>query len=113
VVDHQVRERWLANARAGGSQLWVHAPTKDRADRLVVLLADYQYLSLHYFGEDGVEAVEGNVGSTSTGQRDDRHDRDDHSDQRSGLICGFGPLARLEPATCCLQDSSGSSTGWC
>jgi hypothetical protein len=85
VVDHQVRERWLANARAGGSQLWVHAPTKDRADRLVGLLADYHYLSLHYFGEDGVETVEGNVRSTSTGQRDDRHDRDDHSDQRSGL----------------------------
>ena len=57
VVDHQVRERWLANARAGGSQLWVHAPTKDRADRLVGLLADYHYLSLHYFGEDGVETV--------------------------------------------------------
>ena len=49
-VDHQVRERWLANARAGGSQLWVHAPTKDRADRLVGLLADYHYLSLHYRG---------------------------------------------------------------
>jgi hypothetical protein len=67
-------------ARAGGSQLWVHAPTKDRADRLVALLADYHYLSLHYFGEDSVETVEGNVRSTSTGQRDDRRDRDDHSD---------------------------------
>jgi hypothetical protein len=29
VVDHQLRERWLANARAGGAQLWVQAPTKD------------------------------------------------------------------------------------
>ena len=48
VVDHRVRERWLANAGAGGSQLWVHAPTKDRADRLVGLFADYHYLSLHY-----------------------------------------------------------------
>jgi hypothetical protein len=48
VVDHQLRERWLANARAGGAQLWVHAPTKDRADRLVGLLADYPYLLLHY-----------------------------------------------------------------
>jgi hypothetical protein len=62
VVDHQVRERWLDNARAGGSQLWVYAPTKGRADRLVGLLADYHYLSLLYFGEDGVEDVEGEVG---------------------------------------------------
>jgi hypothetical protein len=62
VVDHQVRERWLDNARAGGSQLWVYAPTKGRADRLVGLLADHHYLSLLYFGEDGVEDVEGEVG---------------------------------------------------
>ena len=57
VVDHRAEERWLGNARAGGSQLWVHAPAKDRADRLVGLLSDYHYLSLHYFGEDGVETV--------------------------------------------------------
>jgi hypothetical protein len=62
VVDHPVRERWLDNARAGGSQLWVYAPTSGRADRLVGLLADYHYLSLLYFGEDGVEDVEGQVG---------------------------------------------------
>jgi hypothetical protein len=62
VVDHQVRERWLDNARAGGSQLWVYAPTSGRADRLVGLLADYHYLSLLYFGEDGAEDVEGEVG---------------------------------------------------
>ena len=61
-VDHQVRERWLSNARAGGSQLWVYAPTRDHADWLVGLLADYHYLSLRYFGEDGVEDVEGDVG---------------------------------------------------
>jgi hypothetical protein len=52
---------------------------------LVALLADYHYLALHYFGEDSVETVEGNVRSTPTGQRDDRRDQDDHSDQRSGL----------------------------
>jgi hypothetical protein len=62
VVDHQVRERWLANARAGGSQLWVHAPTKDRANQLIGQLADYPYVVLHYFGEDGVETIEGNLG---------------------------------------------------
>ncbi len=61
VVDHRVRERWLGNARAGGCQLWIYAPTKDRANRLVGLLADCHYLLLHYFGEDGMEDVEGHV----------------------------------------------------
>jgi hypothetical protein len=28
VVDRWLRERWLANARAGGSLLWVYAPTR-------------------------------------------------------------------------------------
>jgi hypothetical protein len=85
VVDHQARERWLGNARAGGSQLWIYAPTKDRANRLVGLLADCHYLSLHYFGERGIEAVEGDVRSTLTGQGNDRHDPEDHRDQHSGF----------------------------
>jgi hypothetical protein len=62
VVDHQLRERWLANARAGGAQLWVQTPTKDRANRLVGLLAAYPYVLLHYLGEDGVETIEGHLG---------------------------------------------------
>ena len=61
LVDHRMRERWLANARAGGSQLWVYAPTKDHARRLVEQLADYRYVLLHFFGEDGVETVEGDA----------------------------------------------------
>jgi hypothetical protein len=61
VVDRSLRERWLANARSGGSLLWIHAPTKNRATRLVGLLADYRYGTLRYFGEDGVEDVEGTV----------------------------------------------------
>jgi hypothetical protein len=61
VVDRSLRERWLANARAGGSLLWVYAPTKDRATRLVGLLADYRYGTLRHFGEDGVEDIEGTV----------------------------------------------------
>lgn len=85
VVDHRARERWLGNARAGGSQLWIYAPSKDRANRLVGLLADCPYLSLHYFGERGVEDVEGDVGSTSAGQGHARHDPDDHRDQHSGV----------------------------
>jgi hypothetical protein len=58
VVDHRAERRWLGNARAGGSLLFVYAPTKERANRMVGLLADYQYGSLDYFGEQGVEVIE-------------------------------------------------------
>ena len=68
VVDHRAEKRWLGNARAGGSLLFVYAPTKERANRMVGLLADYQYGSLDYFGEHGVEVIERDVGSASTGQ---------------------------------------------
>ena len=61
VVDRAARERWLGNARAGGSLLWIYPPTKDRATRLVKLLADYRYGTLRHFGEDGVEDIEGTV----------------------------------------------------
>jgi hypothetical protein len=85
VVDHRAEKRWLGNARAGGSLLFLYAPTKERANRMVGLLADYQYGSLDYFGEHGVEVIERDVGSTPTRQGKDRHDPDDHSDQHSGL----------------------------
>jgi hypothetical protein len=52
---------------------------------MVELLADYQYGSLDYFGEHGVEVIEVDVGSASTGQGNDRHDPDDHSDQHPGF----------------------------
>ena len=67
VVDHRAERRWLGNARAGGSLLFLYAPTKERANRMVGLLADYQYGSLDYFGEHGVEVIEHDVGSTSNG----------------------------------------------
>ncbi len=54
VADPGARERFLDNARTGGAVLWLVAPTRDRADRLVGLLADYSYSSLRYYGEDGV-----------------------------------------------------------
>jgi len=85
VVDHRAEERWLGNARAGGSLLFLYAPTRERVNRMVGLLADYQYGSLDYFGEHGVEVIERDVGSSSTGQGNDRHDPDDDSDQHSGL----------------------------
>ncbi|HET9880086.1 MAG TPA: hypothetical protein VFQ81_12385 [Candidatus Limnocylindria bacterium] len=71
--------------RIGEKSLFLYAPTKERAKRMVGLLADYQYGSLDYFGEHGVEVIERDVGSAPTGQGNDRHDPDDPSDQHSGL----------------------------
>ena len=59
VADRPARERFLGNARAGGSALWVYAPSRDRADRLVGILADCHYLSIRYFGDDSVEDIPG------------------------------------------------------
>jgi hypothetical protein len=67
VVDHRAEKRWLGNARAGGSLLFVFAPTRERANRMVGLLADCQYGSLDYFGEHGVEVIERDAGSAPTG----------------------------------------------
>jgi hypothetical protein len=38
--------------------LWVFARTRDRADHLVGLLADYDYSFLRYYGEEGVADVQ-------------------------------------------------------
>jgi hypothetical protein len=62
VANRSLRDRWLDNARAGGSLLWIYAATDDRADRLVGLLADYKYGRLHYFGEKDVEDINGDAG---------------------------------------------------
>jgi hypothetical protein len=56
-VDREAKERYLDNARAGGSALWLYAPTEEEADRLVRLLTEYDYASLRYYGEDGVEVI--------------------------------------------------------
>ena len=58
VADAPARQRFLDNARTGGAALWLVAPTRDRADQLVTLLADYSYSSLRYYGEDGVTDLE-------------------------------------------------------
>ena len=62
VADRPARERYLGTARAGGAALWLAAPSEDRADRLVGLLADYHYVSLRYYGDDGVEDIPGTTG---------------------------------------------------
>jgi hypothetical protein len=58
VADPGVKERFLDTARTGGAALWLVAPTKDRADQLVGLLADYSYSSLRYYGQDGVSDLQ-------------------------------------------------------
>jgi hypothetical protein len=57
-ADPSVKQRILDNARTGGAALWLVAPTRDRADHLVALLADYSYSFLRYYGEDGVADVQ-------------------------------------------------------
>ena len=60
-ADPSVKQRILDNVRSGGAALWLVAPTRDRADHLVALLADYRYSFLRYYGEDGVADVQQNV----------------------------------------------------
>jgi hypothetical protein len=57
-ADPPAKRRFLENARGGGSAMWLIAPTRERAKRLVGLLADYGYSSLRYYGEDGVADLE-------------------------------------------------------
>jgi hypothetical protein len=61
-ADPSVKQRILDNARTGGAALWLVAPTRDRADHLVGLLADYDYSSLRYYGEEGVADVNRDAG---------------------------------------------------
>ena len=57
-ADPPVKQRFLDNARAGGSAMWLIAPNRERAQKLVGLLADYAYSSLRYYGDDGVADLE-------------------------------------------------------
>ena len=57
-ADPGTRQQFLDNARTGGSALWLVAPTKDRADQLVGLLADYSYSFLRYYGQEGVSDLQ-------------------------------------------------------
>jgi hypothetical protein len=56
-VDRDAKARYVDNAKAGGAALWLYAPTEDHADRLVRLLTEYNYASVRYYGEDGVETI--------------------------------------------------------
>jgi hypothetical protein len=53
-ADHQARRRYLANARAGGSALWLHAPTRHDANRLLRRLADHHPSYVRHDSNEGV-----------------------------------------------------------
>ena len=56
-ADHELRRRYLDTAAAGGAGLWLYAPTRQRANQLIQLLAGYDYRLLLYLGDDGSEAI--------------------------------------------------------
>ena len=58
VADPAAKQRFLDNAWTGGAALWLVARTRECADHLVQLLADYDYSSLRYYGEHGVTDVQ-------------------------------------------------------
>jgi hypothetical protein len=58
VADPAAKQRFLDNAWTGGATLWLVARTRDCADHLVQLLADYDYSSLRYYGDHGVTDVQ-------------------------------------------------------
>jgi hypothetical protein len=62
VGDASVKQRFVDTARTGGAALWLVAPTSDRADHLVGLLADYDYSFLRYYGDEGVADVQQDPG---------------------------------------------------
>jgi hypothetical protein len=84
VVDHRAQKRWLDNAGAGGCLLFVFAPARGDASRMVRLLADYRYGSLDYFGERGVEVIERDGGSSSAGPRSAGPAAGNRSDRHPG-----------------------------
>jgi hypothetical protein len=57
VSDRPARDRYLGTAKAGGSALWIFAPTTARADRLIGLLADCHYESMRYYGDDDMQDI--------------------------------------------------------
>jgi hypothetical protein len=50
-IDPKARHEYVDNAKAGGAALLLYSPTEEHADRLVRLLADYDYASFRYRGD--------------------------------------------------------------
>jgi hypothetical protein len=53
-VDRTAKKLYLDTARAGGAALWIFAPSAEAANRFARLLADYHYVLLRYYGDEGV-----------------------------------------------------------
>jgi hypothetical protein len=53
-VDRAAKKLYLDTARAGGAALWIFAPSAEAANRFARLLADYHYVLLRYYGDEGV-----------------------------------------------------------
>ena len=51
--------------QGGGSALWLYTPTHESADRLIGLLADYDYVSWRYYRSEGAEVIRRNANDTS------------------------------------------------
>jgi hypothetical protein len=56
-ADHQARRHYLANAQAGGAALWLYAPTRHDANRLLRLLADHHVSSIRHDSNEGVREL--------------------------------------------------------
>ena len=56
-ADHDLKTRYIDNARAGGAALWLFAPERESVDRSMRALAQHDYFFLRYYGPDGVEDV--------------------------------------------------------
>jgi hypothetical protein len=60
-ADDAVKRLYLDTARAGGAALWLFSPTEEAANRLVRLLADFDYILLRYYSPEGVVTIHGDV----------------------------------------------------
>jgi hypothetical protein len=56
-ADHEARRRHLANAQAGGAALWLYAPTRHDANRLLRLLADHHVPYVRHDSNEGVREL--------------------------------------------------------
>ena len=56
-ADHEARRRYFANAQAGGAALWLYAPTRHDANRLLRLLADHHVSYVRHDSNEGVREM--------------------------------------------------------
>ena len=56
-ADHEARRCYFANARAGGAAVWLYAPTRHDANRLLRLLADHHVSYLRHDSNEGVREM--------------------------------------------------------